>query len=337
MPTSPIASASAQAWRPIALAAAVALALTACGTTDVDERSEGDADNADSGPVTVTDYAGEEITLEAPAQNIVTLEWAQTENVEILGGHHVGIADIDGFSAWNSAVTLDEDVTDVGLRTEPSLEAIAQADPDLILGTDVSVPEGLLEDLEEIAPVVLQSGADATDPVGSMRENFYQTAELLGAEDQADEVWADYEAAVEVAAEAVEEAGAEGTPFVAVYPVVEGNTATFRMHGPGALVQALGTEIGLEAAWEDEGDAEWAISQSDVEGLTALDDDTVLYWWTYEGEPDDPFEPLENNSVWASLPFVEQEAMHPIERIWIYGGPASAEQWLEYLSETISE
>lgn len=322
--------------RSAAASVVVIFGLTACGTTDVDD-TEGGSGTADSGPVTVTDYRGEEITLDAPAERVVTLEWAQTENVEVLGGNHVGVADLEGYQAWATAASVDEDVSDVGLRTEPSLEAIGQADPDLILGVDVSVPEGLLEDLEEIAPVVLQSGADASDPLGNMEENFSMTAELLGAQDRADEVWAEYEETRDAAAETIAEAGIEGTPFVLVYPTVEGNTATFRMHGPGALAQTLGEEIGLESAWEDEGDEAFAISQSDTEGLTELDEETILYWWTSEADPEDPFEPLADNSVWTSLGFVENETMHPVEGIWIYGGPASAAQWIDYLTETAVE
>lgn len=320
-----------------AVGVAAALALTACGTTDVDDDSDETDGSGDAGPVTVTDYTGEEITLDAPAERVVTLEWAPTENVEMLGGELVGVADVDGYNAWVGSAEVDEGVTDVGLRTEPSLEAIGQADPDLILGVEESVPDGLKEDLEEIAPVVLQSSGDTADPIEHMRENFFMTAELLAAEEEAEAVWSDYEAAVEESREAVAEAGAEETPFVLTYPTVEGNTATFRMHGPGALAMTLGEEIGLVPAWEDEGDEAFAISQSDVEGLTELPDDTVFYWWTVEGEPEDPFEPLEDNSVWTSLGFVENQAMHPVEQVWIYGGPASAIQWLEYLTETIDE
>lgn len=321
-----------------ALTALGVLGLTACGTTEVeDDGDDGGGDGAGAGPVTVTDHSGEEITLDAPAERVVTLEWTQTENVEVLGGNHVGVADIEDYHAWASAAPVDESIIDVGLRTEPSLESIGQADPDLILGTEGSIPDGLMEDLEEIAPVVLQSSADASDPLGTMEENFYMTAELIGAGDRVDDVWAEYESAVEQGREAVEAEGADGTPFVLVYPTVEGNTATFRMHGPGALVQALGEEIGLESAWEDDGDPEWAISQSDIEGLTELPEDTVLYWWTAESEPEDPLSSLEDNSVWTSLGFVENQATHPVEQIWIYGGPASAAQWIEYLSETIGE
>lgn len=320
----------------IGLAAAASLTLTACGTTEVESTDESDSDSAGD-PVTVTDHSGQDVTLEAPAQRVVTLEWAQTENVELLGGEHVGVADLEGYEAWASAAEVDEDVVDVGLRTEPSMEAIAGTDPDLILGVEGTLPDGLREDLEEIAPVVLQESADASDPLGHMESTFFDTAELLGAQDQADEIWSGYQDSIDQAREDISAAGAEQTPFAVSYPAVEGNTATFRMHGPGALVSAIGEQIGLQPAWEQDGDAEWAISQSDVEGLTALPEPTEFFWWTASTEPQDPFASVENNDTWSSLGFVENDRMHPIERTWIYGGPGSAEQWVDQLVDSVTE
>lgn len=320
----------------VGLTAVGALMLTGCGTTDVDTEDSAGTDE-DVEPLSVTDHSGEEVTLEGPAQRVVTLEWAQTENVEVLGGEHVGVADLEGYEAWASAAEVDDDVVDVGLRTEPSLEAIGQANPDLILGVEGSVPEGMQEDLEEIAPVVLQEPADASDPLGHMERTFFQTAELLDANGEAEELWSDFQESLEQAGETISAAEAEDTPFVVAYPSVEGNTATFRLHGAGAAVSALGEEIGLTTAWEDDGDPEWAISDSDVEGLTALPEDTEFLWWTAETEPEDPFGPLEENSTWNSLGFVEEERMQVIEQIWLYGGPASAMQWTELLTETVTE
>lgn len=322
--------------RMLCLAVIGSLTLSACGTTEVDTDDESGADS-ESDPITVTNHAGEEVTLDGPAQRVVTLEWAQTENVEMLGGNHVGMADLEGYEAWASAGEVDEDIVDVGLRTEPSIEAIGQANPDLIIGSEESVPDGLLEDLEEIAPVVLQETADASDPLGHMERTFFQTAELLDAQDEAEQIWGDYEQSLTEAQEAVSAAEVEETPFVVTYPAVEGNTATFRMHGPGAMVSAVGEEIGLSPAWDDEGDPGFAISSSDVEGLTALPEETELFWWTASTEPEDPFSALEDNGAWNSLGFVESDRMHPIQRTWIYGGPGSAMQWIEQLTDTVTD
>lgn len=326
---------SAAPVRLLSLVAVAALSLTACGTTDVggsEEESSGDA-----GPITVTDHSGEEVTLEEPADRVVTLEWAQTEDVATLGGEQVGIADAETFAQWNSAVELPEDAVDVGQRQEPSLETIGQANPDLILGSANSVPQDQIEDLEEIAPVVLLTSADTEDPLGTMEENFRTTAELLGAEEKADEVWSEYEQTLDDARSTLSEAGAEGTPFTVSYASVEGNTATFRMHGSGAQVQALGEEIGLTTAWEKSGDEIWGISESDVEGLSALPEDTLFYRWLGTEESDDALESLENNSAWTSLGFVENDAVEQLRGQWIYGGPASSQQVVEHLAETAAE
>src|SRR5699024_5050734 len=164
-----------------------------------------------------------------------------------------------------------------------------------------------------------------------------QTADLLGAQDEAEQIWGDYEQTLEDSRESISAADAEQTPFVVAYPSIEGNTATFRMHGPGAMVSAVGEEIGLDPAWEQEGDADWAISSSDVEGLTALPEATELFWWTASTEPEDPFAGLQDNSGWNSLCFVENDRMYPIQRTWLYGGPGSAMQWAEQLTETVSD
>lgn len=333
----PRASGMMHTGRPasVMLAALSALLLSACGTTDVEESGGGDSE-LQAQPVTLTDHTGEDVTLDGPAQRIVTLEWAQTENVETLGGGHVGAADLAGYQQWASASPVDEEVVDVGLRTEPSVEAIGQADPDLILGVDGSVPDGMKEDLEAIAPVFLQEPADASDPLGHMERTFFEVAELIGAQEVAEQQWRDFETSLNEAEATISDSGAEDTPFVVAYPSVEGNTATFRLHGPGAAVSALGEEVGLDPAWEQPGDAEWAISTSDVEGLTALPEDTEFFWWTAASEPDDPFSSLSNSSTWNSLGFVKQDRMQVIERIWLYGGPASAQQWTQLLTETVT-
>ena len=257
----------------------------------------------------------------------------------MLGGNHVGMADLEGYEAWASAGEVDEDIVDVGLRTEPSIEAIGQANPDLIIGSEESVPDGLLEDLEEIAPVVLQETADASDPLGHMERTFFQTAEAARRPGRggADLGRLRAESHRRTPSEAVSAAEVEETPFVVTYPAVEGNTATFRMHGPGAMVSAVGEEIGLSPAWDDEGDPGFAISSSDVEGLTALPEETELFWWTASTEPEDPFSALEDNGAWNSLGFVESDRMHPIQRTWIYGGPGSAMQWIEQLTDTVTD
>src|SRR4051794_29456841 len=130
--------------------------LAACGTTDAPTPQQTGAQSTDtqsstqaSGGVagqkiSVTDSRGKTITLDKPATRVVVLEWGPTEDVLTLGVEPVGVADIKGFTSWVSAQKLTGDPIDVGMRSEPSLESIAKAAPDLILGTEGSVPDTAL-------------------------------------------------------------------------------------------------------------------------------------------------------------------------------------------------
>ena len=314
--------------------AAGALALAGCGTTDpaASATPEGSRPAA-AGPITVTDGRGAQVTLDAPATRVVTLEWNNTEDVVTLGVQPVGVADIAGYNSWVSASPLTGDPVDVGTRTEPSVESVAEADPDLILGIVGSIPDGAMEQMEAIAPVVLLTGADASRPLELMRENVTTTATLLGKQEQAQVALADLDAAIAGAKETIAAAGRAGTPFSFSYIYQEGNGFSLRMHGPGSQPMALATELGLTPAWAESGDPEWGLSTLDLEGLTQLPDDTLFTYWG-NADTEDPMDALEGNALWESLPFVKSgDVAEAGDGIWVYGGPASAVQWVQQVAQ----
>jgi iron complex transport system substrate-binding protein len=216
----------------------------------------------------------------------------------------------------------------VGTRTEPSLESVADVEPDLIIGIVGSVPEAAMEQMEKIAPVVLLTGADASRPIELMRENFTTTAKLLGKEAAAQTVLADLDAAVAAGKKKITDAGKAGTPFSLSYIYAEGNSFSLRMHGPGSFAIAVASELGLKPAWTEAGDEGWGLSTLDLEGLTKLPAATEFGYWG-NADTEDPLADLADNKLWKSLDFVKSDRVHKMGvGIWIYGGPASAKQWI---------
>src|SRR5687768_1335461 len=132
-----------------AVAAASVLLLTGCGTTE----NAGAADGA-TAAITIVDDRGESIELAAPAEKVVALEWNTAENLVALGVMPVGVADVEGYGDWVQSETLDESVTDVGMRGEPSVDAIAGLAPELVL-TTTDLPEAVITQIEEFAPVLV--------------------------------------------------------------------------------------------------------------------------------------------------------------------------------------
>ena len=298
----------------------IALAQTACGSSEDDAAS---SDGGSSGgPVTVTDSRGEEIQLDEPADEVVALEWSEAEDLVALGVMPVGVAQVEDFKTWVNTVSLDEGVADVGLRSEPSIDAIAGLQPDLII-TESDRSRSQIDDLEEFAPVLVTEGSDQSDNIGQMQTNLEMIATAVGKEDVADRLMADLDATIAEGRQAIEEAGMADTTFAAAHGWSEGGSVAIRMFGEGSLFSDLAEQLGLSNAWTGRVD-EWGLTTTDVEAMTQLGDTHFMYI----APEDDVFaEALPDNPIWQALPFVEAGKVHELDGgTWAFGGPKSCEQ-----------
>lgn len=310
---------------------AAALTLSACGTTEPTEASTaGSSASAETGPVTYTDERGEQ-TLDAPATAVVSLEWGLTENLLALDATIVGQADVAGYNTWNVSEKLDPATPDVGTRGEASLDAISALDPDLIAVT-TDTADTVIDQLEEIAPVLVLRGSDGSDPIGSMRSTVETLAAATGTEDKAAELLASFDAKVVEGQAALEAAGVAGAPFTMADGWINNGTVQIRMYTPGSFFGAIGDELGLANAWPAGGDPDYGLAQTDVEGLTALSaTDGLTFLYAASDSEADPFvDGLAGNAIWEQLPFVASGDVHRIpDGIWMFGGPASAEAYID--------
>ncbi|MFD5865963.1 iron-siderophore ABC transporter substrate-binding protein [Agromyces sp. NPDC127015] len=312
-----------------AVAAASLLLLTGCGTTEAPEAAT-DADAA----ITVTDDRGEEITLDAPAEKVVALEWNTAENLVALGVMPAGVADVAGYTAWVQSEPLDEGVTDVGMRGEPSVDAIAGLAPDLVV-TTTDLPETVIAQVEEFAPVLVVRGADASNPIGQMESNLERIATATGTEEEGEALLDGFHAKIDEGRAAIEEAGLAGTPFMMSDSWASGGQVSIRPFTEGALLTAVTEELGLENAWTGEGDADYGLGSTDVEGLTGLGDLQFLY--ITNGEADAYAVDLADNAVWKSLPFVQSGNVHRLpDGIWMFGGPSSMNDYIDAVVDTLA-
>jgi ABC-type Fe3+-hydroxamate transport system substrate-binding protein len=335
-----------------AVGAALALALSACGTTEP-EAVAGDApapeaaasgDCADdttstaTGPVSVTDDLGRTVELDQPAERVVVLEWQQVEDVLSLCVTPVGVADVEGYTTWNTAETLPEGVEDVGLRGEPNLDAVFSTDPDLVITEVYAEDDPVLKKLEKYdVPVLATIGADADDPIGKMRDTFSLIAEATGRTERAGVVLDELDAALAEGQQAMAEADLATTDFVYFDGWLDGGNVAIRPFGQGSLVGELGEELGLTNAWTGEVDEFYGLGQTDVEGMTEVGDATLLHTGT-EDPSGDVFAELADNRVWSTLPAVEESRYHAFpEGVWTFGGPRSSMQVIDAYVDVMTD
>ena len=94
--------------------------------------------------------------------------------------------------------------------------------------------------------------------------------------------------------------------------------------------------MGLINAWELEGDPNYGLAITDVEGLTALGD--VIFTYYTNAAEDDAIAALEGNAIWEGLPFVQDGNVHRLpDGIWMFGGPLSVEQFVSAMVDTLTD
>jgi iron complex transport system substrate-binding protein len=134
-------------------------------------------------PITVRDDAGRVVTLAAPPKRIVSASPSTTELAFAVGLGDEIVA-VDKFSNYPPEAISR---TSIGSYTDPDLETMLGADPDLVLATDVHVAK-LLPALEKQGiPTVVLSAKN----IEGVLLNLLLLGRVAGDEAQADKVVAD--------------------------------------------------------------------------------------------------------------------------------------------------
>ena len=320
-----------------AAATAAALALTACGTTEPAADND-DAKKAGEG-ITLTDASGTEVELDGPAKKVVGTEWHEVELLISLGVDPVGVADVKGYKTWDQAVPLKNEPKDIGTRGEPSMDTIAALKPDLIVAS-TDLPPAAVKQLRKVAPVLEVRSASAADPIGQMTKNLDLIAEATGTGERAEKIKDAFDAKVTEGKKALADAGLDGAPVAFADGYDISNQISLRPFTDGSLIGAVNEQLGLKNAWKVEGDKDYGLGTTDVEGLTELGDDVRFAYIGNDGDKSStPFtDALAKDKVWTSLPFVKKGNVHRLpDGIWMFGGQESMGAYIDALVKELTK
>jgi len=207
--------------------------LAACGSASGASSSASSAAAA-SGPVTVTDDSGHQVTLAKPAVRVVSLAPANTEIAFALGagGKLVAGTTYDDYPAAARALPK------IGDFQSPSVEKIVSFQPDLVLATG-GIQTGLRTKLENLGIKVFVVNPATLDAVYT---DLTSLGRLMGVSPQATKVVADMKQRAAAFEQKV--AGlSKPTVFVEIYskPLMTAGTGTFI---DNLVTLAGGTNIG---------------------------------------------------------------------------------------------
>jgi iron complex transport system substrate-binding protein len=269
---------------------AAALVLTGCASgSGADGSGSGSADAAADGSVTIEHAFGETV-VPADPQNVVTLGWGSTDAAIALGTIPVAIpfdayaGDDQGVLPW-VAEAIDEAGAEMPTvlpesADEPPYEAIAEADPDVILAVYSGITEEQYETLSQIAPTVAYPGEAWSTP---WRDVVTTVGEALGKTAEAEEVLVGIDE--QLAEQAAAHPEFEGKTIAAVWDIA-GTFYVYKKEDPRVeFMLDLGFESAPSVDELANGDSTFFYTLS-YEQLDQLEADVVLSYSDTQAEAD---------------------------------------------------
>ncbi|MFD5224528.1 ABC transporter substrate-binding protein [Microbacterium sp. NPDC058342] len=290
----------------VALGAVALLALAGCSSAPATaDGQEKPAAAEDHYPVTVTDMAGNEVTIESADSVVVTdnrlFQLVSDWGVELTAAPRA-------LMSPNNPLKAEEGILDLGTHAEPDFEKVVEADPDLIVnGYRYS---GHAEDMQKAAPDA--AFVDMTNDELGTDEYLVDSVTLLGEifdkEDEAQAVIDDFHAAVDAAKKAYD-------PETTVMGLVtSGNEIRYSSPEDGRGSSIFFSLVGLTPALESEGSANdkgddisiEAIAESDADFFLVLDREAAFA----DSESSPARDLIAGSTALENVPAVKDDAIY---------------------------
>lgn len=283
------------------IAVTLSLALAGCSSSPADTDTDagtGSGAASEAFPVTVDTKFGE-VTVESEPVRVVALGWGDAETALALGVQPVGASDWlafggEGVGPW--AEGLYDQAPEIIGTLEPSYEAIAALEPDLILDTKSSGDQDRYDRLSSIATTIgMPEGSDSY--LTSTDDQVALISAALGVPDEGQALLDDIDASFEAAA--AEHPEWAGKTVAAATKTSEGWGAYIEGSERVTFLQNLGFEQSPEIAALPVNAGGFSVDISS-EQLDFLDADLIVAFPIYIETTEITEDPL-----WQAIPAVE--------------------------------
>lgn len=320
-------------YRLVAFLFAIVLVLAGCGGGQQAEPSKQpeqktEAGSSASGDVRVIEHAMGKTEIKGEPQRVVILTNEGTEALLALGVKPVGAVRSWTGNPWYEHIKADmEGVTDVGVESEPNLEAIAALKPDLIIGNKMR-QEKVYPQLSAIAPTVFSETLR-----GEWKPNFDLYAKTLNKEEKGKEVIAAFDDRIKKFQEQFKDKLGVKVSVVRFMP------GKARIYFHDTFTGVIFKQIGIaRPASQDKEDFADELTK---ERINEMDGD-IMFYFTYEkgdGKGNKTEQEWVNDPLFKNLPVVKNNKAYRVDdAIWnTAGGVKAANLMLDQLTKYYEE
>lgn len=258
------------------------------------------------------------------APRIATLDWTIAETLVGLGMAPQAVAQIAAYREWVAQPPLPDTVIDLGLRTQPNLELLADLQPDLILISPMF--SNIAPRLSQIARVeTLELYTPGSDAWEQMIHLTQDTARLAGNPRAGHRLVDTTESAMRGFRERIP---ANTKPLLIVQFM---DARHVRVFGKNGLYHAVLDQLGLDNAWTRTTNS-WGFSLVGLEELLGIEGQLVVI----EPSPLGVEKGLANNGLWQALPDVRHDSVISLPPVWSFGALPSALRFADLLTSALA-
>lgn len=253
-----------------------------------------------------------------------TINWTIAETLLAIDAPLSGSAQHNGYHEWVGEPRIPDGVADLGLRSQPNLELMAQSPPTQTFISPMFA--SLTERLERIAPVTSFSPySPGTHTWQEIHTLTRQLGELTGHRLQAAQLINETHTLMD----ALSQQRPDAPPLLMVQFM---DARHVRVFGDNSLYNAVLEQIDLANAWDRPTNA-WGFSLVGIEALYDYPEATLV---VVEPLPVGVEESLAKSGLWQHLPSVKNATLLRLPPVWSFGALPSAQRFARELVAALS-
>ncbi|MGN5170685.1 ABC transporter substrate-binding protein [Aeromonas sp. 102P] len=255
---------------------------------------------------------------------IATVDWTIAETLLALGVTPLAVGDAGPYQAWVGEPRLPAGVVDIGLRTQPNRELLAELKPDRILISPLAAPLApTLSRIEPVSTIALYDGQ--TDLWQRLHEVTLTLARMVDKTAEGERLLAGLDLDL---ASMQARLPADLPPLLVVQFIDERHVRVFGRH---SLFDAVMTRLGLRNGWQEQTN-DWGFSVVSIEQFMTLPTARLV---VVDPIPVGVSERLQEPGLWQHLPLVRQAPVLHLPAVWSFGGVLAARRFAGLLSDAL--
>ena len=252
-----------------------------------------------------------------------TVDWTIAETLLAIDAPISSVAQQDAYHDWVGEPRIPESVSDMGLRTQPNLELLAQIPPTQTLISPMFA--GLTPRLEQIAPVTsFALYSPGTDTWEEMQTLTRQLGELTERQTQA-------EALIEETTALMSRLRRSQPDTAPLLMVQFMDARHVRVFGDNSLYNAVLEQLEHPNAWDKPTNA-WGFALVGVEALARYPEAMLVI---IDPLPAGVEEQLAKSGLWQQLPSVKNDNLLRLPPVWSFGALPSAQRFAKELTAAL--